>query len=74
MCALAIPGLPCQSTASAPSAPGTGAQMPDVDPMSSAFVFGLPELKAVLLATAIIATIAAMRYGARRSRVSSSRS
>lgn len=36
--------------------------MPEVDPMSTAFVFGVSELKAVMLATAIIATIAAVRY------------
>lgn len=30
--------------------------------MAVAFVFGAPELRAVMLATAIIATIAALRY------------
>ncbi len=36
--------------------------MPLDDPSAATFVFGRPELVAVMLATAIIAVIAAIRY------------
>lgn len=36
-----------------------------MDPMPPGFHFGAPEVQAVLLAIAIISTIAAIRYGRR---------
>ena len=37
-----------------------------MDPMAPGFHFGAPEVQAVLLATAIISTIAAIRYARAR--------